>query len=262
MTSIGGKALGRDFWVVAGPCSVETREQVISTALSVKAAGADALRGGAFKPRTSPYAFHGLGREALSWLREAGTLAGLPVVTEVCDVRDAELVSQYADVLQIGCRNMQNYPLLVEVGRAGKPVMLKRGMCATIDEWLMSAEYILSEGNPNVILCERGIRGFDAETRNVLDLGAVAATKLKTKLPIIVDPSHATGRSELVAPMSLAAVMAGCDGLMLEVHPEPSRALSDERQQITPEAFKSLMESVRKVVALRPELTEANRWSE
>lgn len=254
---LGDKTIGCDLWVAAGPCSVETREQIFSAAKSVKAAGADALRGGAFKPRTSPYAFHGLGLDALKWLSEAGKANDLPIVTEVCDARDVEQVAQYADMLQIGARSMQNYPLLVEVGRTQKPVLLKRGLCATIDEWLMSAEYILSEGNPHVVLCERGVRGYDPSTRNVLDLGAVAAVRRRSPLPVIVDPSHATGRSALVAPMALAAIMAGCDGLMIEVHPDPERALSDAQQQLTPTQFTALMEQIAATTALRKHLGDA-----
>lgn len=218
---VGGIVIGADFLVIAGPCAVESREQIMQAASSVKAAGANMLRGGAYKPRSSPYSFQGLGQEGLQYLKEAGQAAGLPVITEVLDPRDVGLVSEYADVLQIGSRNMQNFPLLVEVGQTQKPVMLKRGLCATLEEWLASAEYIMKEGNPNVFLCERGIRSFETYTRNTLDVSAIAAIKELTHLPVVADPSHATGRIELVPPMALSSIMAGCDGLMVEVHPSP-----------------------------------------
>ncbi len=241
---IGDVIAGRDFLVIAGPCSVESEEQVLKAAEIVKKAGANLLRGGAYKPRTSPYSFQGLGRVGLQYLKKAGEEFGLPIVTEVTDTRDVFLISEYADVLQIGARNMQNYSLLVEVGKCGKPVLLKRGMNATIEEWLNCAEYIMKEGNSKVILCERGIRTMETYTRNTLDLGAVAALKNLTHLPVVVDPSHATGRAELVEPMSLSAVMAGCDGLEIEVHPSPKDALSDSAQQLNANQFNKLMVKV------------------
>lgn len=243
--------IGEDFLMIAGPCAVESEEQVMETAYAVKKAGANMLRGGAFKPRSSPYSFQGLGKKGLEYLKKAGQSTGLPVITEVMDSRDVDLVSDYADVLQIGSRNMQNFSLLKEVGRSLKPVMLKRGLCATIEEWLASAEYILKEGNPNVILCERGIRSIETYTRNTLDVSAIAAVKELTHLPVISDPSHATGRTELVPIMALSSIMAGCDGLMIEVHPSPSNALCDEKQQLTPEQFEELMRDVRETLALR-----------
>jgi len=238
--AFGGAALA----VCAGPCSVESREQIEATAAAVAKAGANVLRGGAFKPRTSPYAFQGLGEEGLRYLREAGDRFGLAVVTEVLDPRDVELVVRYADMLQIGMRNMQNFPLLREVGAAPKPVLLKRGIAATIDEWLMAAEYIVAGGNPHVVLCERGIRGFDPQTRNVLDLAAVPVVQNLTHLPVIVDPSHGTGVRALVAPMSLAAIAAGADGVLVEVHPHPASAYSDGAQSLTPGNFADLMEGL------------------
>jgi 3-deoxy-7-phosphoheptulonate synthase len=229
--------------VIAGPCAVEGREQLLSTAQAVQAAGAQILRGGAFKPRTSPYQFQGLGVEGLQMLAEARELTGLPVITEVMEPALVETVAQYADILQIGSRNMQNFPLLLEAGRNSKrrPVMLKRGLAATIDEWLLAAEYIVAAGNPNVILCERGIRSFDPQTRNVLDLACVPLLHELTHLPVIVDPSHATGRSELVPTMSRAAIAAGAEGLILEVHPDPQSALCDGRQSITAEQLQSIV---------------------
>ena len=251
---IGNLEVGKDFLVIAGPCAVESEAQITQAALAVKHAGANMLRGGAFKPRSSPYSFQGLGRYGLTLLAKAGKEAGLPVVTEVLDTRDVLLVSEYADMLQIGARNMQNYSLLVEVGHSQKPVLLKRGMYATIDEWLASAEYIMKEGNPNVVLCERGIRSIETFTRNTLDLSAVPAVKELTHLPVLIDPSHGTGRRELVAPMSLGAVIVGCDGLEIEVHPDPKSALSDADQQLTPQQFEALMEKVRKALEFRAEL--------
>ncbi len=237
---IGGTRIGADFTLIAGPCSVESERQMILTAQAVKAAGAHALRGGAFKPRTSPYSFQGLGVIGLKILAKAKEETGLPVVTEVIDPRDAGLVGEYADMLQIGSRNMQNFSLLREAGKIGKPVLLKRGMHSTLQEWLDCAEYILAEGNPDVVLCERGIRTFETATRNTLDLSIVAAAKEATHLPVIVDPSHATGRRSLVAAMSLAAVSAGADGLMIEVHDRPEEALSDREQTLSTEAFAAL----------------------
>ncbi len=251
---VGGIVIGADFLVIAGPCAVESREQIMQAAASVKAAGANMLRGGAYKPRSSPYSFQGLGQEGLQYLKEAGQAAGLPVITEVLDPRDVGLVSEYADVLQIGSRNMQNFPLLVEVGQTQKPVMLKRGLCATLEEWLASAEYIMKEGNPNVFLCERGIRSFETYTRNTLDVSAIAAIKELTHLPVVADPSHATGRIELVPPMALSSIMAGCDGLMVEVHPSPSSALCDASQQLLPEQFAALMADVRETLAVREKI--------
>lgn len=251
---VGGIIIGADFLVIAGPCAVESREQIMQAAASVKAAGANMLRGGAYKPRSSPYSFQGLGQEGLQYLKEAGQAAGLPVITEVLDPRDVGLVSEYADVLQIGSRNMQNFPLLVEVGQTQKPVMLKRGLCATLEEWLASAEYIMKEGNPNVFLCERGIRSFETYTRNTLDVSAIAAIKELTHLPVVADPSHATGRIELVPPMALSSIMAGCDGLMVEVHPSPSSALCDASQQLLPEQFAALMADVRETLAVREKI--------
>ncbi|MGH7407130.1 MAG: 3-deoxy-7-phosphoheptulonate synthase [Candidatus Methylomirabilales bacterium] len=234
---VGGKRLA----VIAGPCSVEGREMILEVARVVKAAGARLLRGGAFKPRTSPYTFQGLGEEALRYLAEAREATGLPIVTELMDPRDAPLVLKYADLIQIGARNMQNFRLLKEVGSHRKPVLLKRGMSSSIKELLMSAEYILSEGNYNVILCERGIRTFEDFTRNTLDLSAVPALKSLTHLPVLVDPSHGTGKWDLVPPMALAAVAAGADGLMVEVHPKPEDALSDGPQALVPTRFARLM---------------------
>ena len=234
--------VGRDFLVIAGPCSVESEAQTIETAHAVKAAGANMLRGGAFKPRTSPYAFQGLGLSGLKILAKARQETGLPIVSEVIDPRDVSWVAEFADVLQIGTRNMQNFSLLKEVGKADRPILLKRGMYSTLEEWLNCAEYILSEGNPNVILCERGIRTFEKYTRNTLDLSAVPAIKELTHLPIIIDPTHSTGRLSLIAPMSLAAVAAGADGLMIEVHHNPKEALCDADQALTPEMFAGLMD--------------------
>jgi 3-deoxy-7-phosphoheptulonate synthase len=239
-----GIKVGAEFVVMAGPCSVESEEQTVKTAIAIKEAGAKMLRGGAFKPRTSPYAFQGLGLEGLKILAKARAETGLPIVTEVIDTRDVVWVAEYADVLQIGARNMQNFSLLREVGKAGKPVLLKRGMYSTLEEWINCAEYVLAEGNPNVILCERGIRTFETYTRNTLDLSMIPATKETSKLPIIVDPSHGTGRLSLIEPMSLAAVAAGADGLEVEVHINPDEALSDKDQQFTPEQFKAYMKKV------------------
>ena len=229
--------------VIAGPCAVESREQLLSTAIAVKAAGAQILRGGAFKPRTSPYQFQGLGIEGLHYLKEARALPGLPVITEVMEPEMVEIVAEYADILQIGSRNMQNFPLLYAAGRNSfhRPIMLKRGLSATIEEWLLAAEYIVSAGNPKVILCERGIRSFDTQTRNLLDLSCIPLLHELTHLPVIVDPSHGTGRRELVPTMSRAGIAAGADGLILEVHPDPNSALCDGRQSITPDQLKSIV---------------------
>jgi 3-deoxy-7-phosphoheptulonate synthase len=228
--------------VMAGPCAVENREQLLTTAQAVKAAGAHILRGGAFKPRTSPYQFQGLGVEGLEMLSDARELTGLPVITEVMEPGMVETVAKYADILQIGARNVQNFPLLLAAGRQSKPVMLKRGLASTIDEWLLAAEYIVAAGNPNVILCERGVRSFDPQTRNVLDLACVPLLHQLTHLPVIVDPSHATGRRELVPTMSRAGIAAGADGLILEVHPDPNEALCDGKQSITPDQLRGIVQ--------------------
>lgn len=248
---VGDITIGKDFLVIAGPCSVESEGQIMAAAEAVKAAGAGMIRGGAYKPRSSPYSFQGLGRYGLQYLSKAGQAVGLPIITEVTDTRDVFLISEYADVLQIGTRNMQNYSLLIEVGKTQKPVLLKRGMYSTIEEWLNCAEYIMNEGNPNVILCERGIRTIETYTRNTLDLSAVAALKKLTHLPVVVDPSHATGRTDLIGPMSLCAIMAGCDGLEIEVHPSPCEALSDAEQQLTPRQFGVLMKDCKKLLEFR-----------
>ncbi len=232
---------GGTFAVVAGPCSVESFEQMHAVALAAKTAGAAVLRGGAYKPRTSPYSFQGLGPEGLEMMRVAADEAGLPVVTEVLDVRDAQTVADWADVLQVGARNMQNFMLLDELGKMGKPVLLKRGFSATIEDLLSAAEYILKGGNRELILCERGIRTFETYTRNTLDLSAVAALKTLTHLPVIVDPSHATGRRDLVVPMARASLVAGADGVMVEVHPEPERARCDGPQSLDIPAFEAFM---------------------
>ncbi|MEO6836057.1 MAG: 3-deoxy-7-phosphoheptulonate synthase [Candidatus Tumulicola sp.] len=234
--SFGGEVLG----LCAGPCSVESEAQIEATAAAVAGAGANVLRGGAFKPRTSPYAFQGLGRRGLALLRAAADRHQLAVVTEVLDPRDVEMVVEYADMLQIGARNMQNFALLREAGLAGKPILLKRGFAATVDEWLMAAEYVLVEGNPQVVLCERGVRSFDSATRNLLDLSVVPLLARLTHLPVIVDPSHGTGLARLVEPMSMAAIAAGADGLLVEVHPDPADAASDGPQSLTLEQFAAL----------------------
>ncbi len=234
--------------MIAGPCAVESEEQTLATARAVAEAGAQMLRGGAYKPRTSPDCFQGLGEQGLAILRRARDETGLPVVTEIMDARHLDLVCDAADVLQVGSRNMQNYTLLKELGRADRPVLLKRGMNATMHEWISAAEYILRGGNPDVILCERGIRTFETYTRNTLDLSAIPAVRELCDLPIIVDPSHGTGRASLVPAMSLAAVAAGADGLMVEVHPDPAQALCDGHQQLTPRAFAELARGVRSMV--------------
>jgi len=237
--------------VIAGPCAVEDEETLWSTAVQVKKAGAHLLRGGAYKPRTSPYSFQGLGRTGLELLASVGRATGLPVVTEVMDTADVEEVACYADILQVGARNMHNYALLKRLGRIDKPVVLKRGLSATIEEWLMAAEYIVSAGNRQVILCERGIRTYEPWTRNTLDLSAVALLKTVTHLPVIVDPSHATGKAELVGPMAKAAVAAGADGLMVEVHVDPARALSDGEQSLSPDQFAYLMQEIGTLTSIR-----------
>jgi 3-deoxy-7-phosphoheptulonate synthase len=236
---------GMEVAVMAGPCAVESEEQIEASAGAAAAAGAQILRGGAYKPRSSPYAYQGLGLEGLKLLRRAADRHGLAVVTEVMTIELIDTVAQYADLLQVGARNMQNYPLLTALGKAGKPVLLKRGMAATIQEWLMSAEYILSEGNPDVILCERGIRTFETATRNTLDLSAIPVVKHLSHLPIIADPSHGVGTRRFVAPMARAAVAAGADGIMVEIHPNPDKALSDGPQSLTLEEFGLLMNRCR-----------------
>ena len=242
----GGVVIGgEDVVVMAGPCSVESEEQIISAAHAVREAGATILRAGAFKPRSSPYSFQGLGKPGLALLKKAREETGLLVVTEAMDPEGAELVAEVADIVQIGARNMQNYSLLKRAGKIGKPVLLKRGLSATIQELLLSAEYILAEGNGDVILCERGIRSFDSQTRNLFDLSAVPVVKSLSHLPIIADPSHGTGHREFVAPMARAAVAAGADGLLVEVHPHPDRALSDGAQSLYPEQFDRMMREVR-----------------
>lgn len=244
--AVGGGNLG----LIAGPCAVESREQMRTIAAAIKDAGANILRGGAYKPRTSPYSFQGLGEEGLQILREVGDEFALPVVTEITDPRNVEKVDQFADLLQVGARNMQNFVLLSEVGRAQKPVLLKRGMSATINDLLMSAEYILSQGNANVILCERGIKGFDPATRNVFDIAAVPAVKQLSHLPIIVDPSHATGRPELIPPCALAGVAAGADGVHVEVHHRPEEAKSDGAQALLPNQYRELARQIRELSEL------------
>ena len=235
---------GENTVLMAGQCSVDTEEQMMATARTVKEAGGHILRGGAFKPRTTPYAFRGLGEKGLQILATCREETGLPIITEVMDVRDVEMVARYADILQIGSRNMQNYPLLDEVGRCGKPVMLKRGMWAPLQEWLLAAEYILHQGNEQVMLCERGIRTFETDTRFTMDVSAIPLLKRLSHLPVIGDPSHATGRWYLVEPMAMASVAAGADGLIVEVHPSPDHALSDGAQSLTFDNFRRLMERV------------------
>jgi len=242
----GGLTIGgEDVIVMAGPCSVESEEQIIAAACAVKDSGATILRAGAFKPRSSPYSFQGLGRRGLELLARARRETGLLIVTEAVDPEGVDHVAEVADIIQIGARNMQNYSLLRRAGRAGKPVLLKRGMAATIQELLLSAEYLLAEGNPDVILCERGIRSYDNQTRNLLDLSAVPMVHSLSHLPIIADPSHGTGRRDMVVPMALAAVAAGADGLLVEVHPTPDRALSDGGQSLYPEQFDRMMQEAR-----------------
>jgi len=242
---IGGKKIQ----VIAGPCAVENRTILMSIAEKVKSAGATFIRGGAFKPRTSPYSFQGLGEEGLKYLSDVRKKTGLPVVTELMDPRDLEVILKYADIIQIGARNMQNFRLLLEVGTCKKPVLLKRGLSATIKEFLMAAEYVMSRGNQKVILCERGIRTFETATRNTLDLSAVPVLKQLTHLPVIVDPSHGVGKWDLVTPMSKGAVAVGADGLLIEVHTNPEEALSDGEQSLKPDAFKKLMEELKPIAA-------------
>ncbi len=247
--SIGGVRFGagQRLVLISGPCSVESKEQLLSIAASVKKAGARVLRGGAFKPRTSPYSFQGLGEDGLRLLADVRAETGLPITTEIMDTRDLAMVEKYTDCLQIGSRNMQNFALLKEVGRSKLPVLLKRGFSATINDLIMSAEYVLSEGNPNVILCERGIRTFETMTRNTLDLNAVPILKAKTRLPVVVDPTHGIGLRDYIPQMALAAVAAGADALMIEVHDEPERARSDGEQALRPEAFSDLVRRIRTV---------------
>ena len=242
-SEIGGKRIA----VIAGPCAVENKTLMIEIAKGVKEGGANFLRGGAFKPRTSPYAFQGLEEEGLKYLVDARERTGLPIVTEVMDPRDIQLIAEHADVLQIGARNMQNFRLLKDAGLCKKPVLLKRGISATIKEWLMSAEYIMAGGNHQVILCERGIRTYETETRNTLDLSAIPVLKKLTHLPVVVDPSHAVGKRDLVAPMAKAAVAAGADGLLIEVHANPEEALCDGEQSLKPDAFKKLMDELKPI---------------
>jgi 3-deoxy-7-phosphoheptulonate synthase len=246
----GRKIGGGSFALIAGPCTVESREQMLQTARVVRDAGATLLRGGAYKPRTSPYAFQGLGQEGLRLLAEAKSETGLPIVTELMDMRDIDAVLEVADVVQIGARNMQNYPLLAEIGRSGRPALLKRGLSSTLDELLMAAEYILKEGNPNVILCERGIRTFETAYRFTLDLMAVPVLKELSHLPVIVDPSHAAGRRDLVLPLSLAAAAVGADGIIVEVHPNPDEAICDGPQALRAEEFAQFTLAVESAAAL------------
>ena len=246
--NVGGIRIGNgDIVIMAGPCAVESREQLLTTARQVSGYGASFLRGGAFKPRTSPYSFQGLGEEGLHYLREAKEETGLQIVTEVMDTRDMEMVCEYTDIVQIGSRNMHNFPLLKEAGLCGKPVLFKRGLMATIDEYLMAAEYILKEGNNDVILCERGIRTFETSTRNTLDLSAVPVLKQKTHLPVIVDPSHGTGHRWLVPVMSKAAIAVGADGIIVEVHNNPEEALSDGKQSLYPEEFAQMVKDLESI---------------
>ena len=246
----GIKIGGGNISIMAGPCSVESEEQLMSIAKSVKALGAHILRGGAYKPRTSPYSFQGLGEDGLKILRKAKEETGMPIVTEVMCTDIFDVVEAYADILQIGARNMQNFPLLKRAGKSDKPVLLKRGMSATVEELLMSAEYIMAEGNTNVILCERGIRTFETYTRNTLDISAVPAIKALSHLPIIVDPSHASGRWAMIKPLSKAAIAAGSDGLMIEVHNDPENALSDGAQSLKPEKFEQLMKEINQIIGI------------
>lgn len=250
VVKVGDVEIGGDNVVVfAGPCAVESLDQMLEAAKAVKAAGAHILRGGAFKPRTSPYAFQGLEDEGLAYLVEARKVTGLPIVTEAVDPRDVELVAEHADMIQIGARNMQNFRLLKEVGMTGKPVLLKRGLAATIEEWLMAAEYIMDAGNDQIVLCERGIRTYETSTRNTVDLSAVPVVQENSHLPVIVDPSHGTGIWKLVTPMARAAVAVGADGVMVEVHPSPATALCDGPQSLNLENFAHLMTEVNKIAA-------------
>jgi 3-deoxy-7-phosphoheptulonate synthase len=251
VVDVDGRKIGGDhFSLIAGPCTVESRDQMLGAARAVHAAGASLLRGGAYKPRTSPYAFQGLGQEGLRLLAEAKAETGLPIVTELMDARDLEPVLEVADVIQVGARNMQNYALLAEIGRAGKPVLIKRGLSSTLEELLMAAEYVLKEGNPDVLLCERGIRTFETAYRFTLDLTAIPVLKELSHLPVIVDPSHAAGRRALVTPLSLAAAAAGADGIIVEVHPQPEEAICDGPQQLYADQFAEYAEQVERAAAL------------
>jgi 3-deoxy-7-phosphoheptulonate synthase len=243
--AVGGEAIV----FIAGPCAVESREQIIETAKAVKLAGAHMLRGGAYKPRSSPYSFQGMAEEGLKLLAEARDATGLPVVTEVMALEQVETVARYADMLQIGARNMQNFPLLQEVGKSGHPVLLKRGISATVEEWLMAAEYLLANGNSRIVLCERGIRTFETSTRNTTDINAIPVVKRLSHLPVLVDPSHSTGKIEYVDSVSRAAIAAGADGLIIEVHPHPEEALSDGAQSLRPEAFAEVIGNVKRIAA-------------
>lgn len=238
---------GRHKLYVAGPCAIESRKQILSVAKKIKIGGAQILRGGAFKPRSSPYDFQGLGEKGLEYMAEAGDVTGLKIITEVVAVEEVNMVQCYADILQIGARNMQNFRLLKKVGKINKPVLLKRGLCATLEEWLLAAEYIMSEGNQQIILCERGIRTFSSHTRNTLDLSVIPAIKKISHLPIIVDPSHGTGNSDFVIPMSMASLASGSDGLMVEVHTNPSIAMCDGRQSLDISEYYSLMNQAKKM---------------
>ncbi len=255
--NVGGVVIGDGtFVVMAGPCSVESREQLLSTALAVKAAGAAILRGGAYKPRTSPYDFQGLGAEALQLLSDVRKETGLPVVTEVMGTEDVDVICEHADMLQVGARNMQNFNLLRRLATANKPILLKRGPSASVKEWLLAAEYLLAGGNPNVVLCERGIKTFETETRNTLDLASLALARELSHLPVIADPSHGTGRRSLIAPMSRAAAAMGADGLIIEVHPCPERALSDGAQSLDFDGFRLVMDALN--APLRPSMVLTN----
>jgi 3-deoxy-7-phosphoheptulonate synthase len=255
----GRRIGGAHFSMIAGPCTVESRDQTLTTARVVKAAGASLFRGGAYKPRTSPYAFQGLGQEGLRLLAEAKEETGLPIVTELMDARDLEPVLEVADVIQVGARNMQNYPLLAEIGRSGRPALIKRGLSSTLEELLMAAEYVLKEGNPNVLLCERGIRTFETAYRYTLDLTAVPVLKQLSHLPVIVDPSHAAGRRDLVTPLSLAAAAAGADGLIVEVHPEPEQAICDGPHALVADRFAEYVEQVERAAAVAGKVLSAVR---
>jgi 3-deoxy-7-phosphoheptulonate synthase len=253
----GRRIGGEHFSMIAGPCTVESRDQTLSTAHVVAEAGASMFRGGAYKPRSSPYSFQGLGQEGLHLLAEAKAQTGLPIVTELMDARDVEAICEVADVIQVGARNMQNYPLLAEIGRSGKPVLIKRGLSATLEELLMAAEYVLKEGNPNVMLCERGIRTFETAYRFTLDIMAIPMLKELSHLPVIVDPSHAPGRRDMVLPLSMAAAAAGADGIIVEVHPNPEEAICDGPQQIYSDSFASYLEQVERAAAVAGKVLSA-----
>jgi 3-deoxy-7-phosphoheptulonate synthase len=251
LVEVGNAKFGAGYLtVIAVPFSVENEDMIFQVAEKISKAGSKVLRGGAFKPRTSPYAFQGLGHEGLKYLRKAADAYKLVLVTEIMDPRDLDLLLEYADIIQVGARNMQNFRLLSEIGKIKKPVLLKRGLCATIKEFLMAAEYIANEGNYNIILCERGVRSFDSETRNLLDLSAIPVIKANSYLPVIVDPSHGTGRRDCIEPMALAAAAAGSDGIMIEVHPKPDEALSDGDQSITPDEFCKIMDRIKQMVTI------------